>query len=61
MVETNGRWKIAPITAITVAINLIGWGITLGTILTRLDAHENRLARLEDAIFPTLHASERTK
>lgn len=45
--ESNGRWKVSPITALTLAINLVGWGITVGTILTKLDSLEKKATALE--------------
>lgn len=56
--QVNG-WKISPVTAATIAINLVGWGITLGTILTKLDSHNQRIVRIEDTVFPTARADER--
>lgn len=48
MAETNGRWKLSPMMGLTIAINLIGWGITIGTILTKLDALDQRVTKTEN-------------
>jgi len=43
--QVNGM-KLPIHAALIVATNLIGWGITIGVILTRLDAVEKSIAEL---------------
>jgi hypothetical protein len=59
MPETRSRWSIEPYVALTIAINLIGWGLTIGKILTKIDTLEHRTDKLEHRVFPEADASER--